>query len=98
MLHTVEERYGEKAATDYLMGAVQFLAQGLNADDNPQCVQLRLEDASIDDLGCSKLLCPGVCHCSLLCCESLRLGIRLIRSRMLSHRLRASESRLPQGR
>ena len=33
MLHTVEERYGEKAAADYLMGAVQFLAQGLHADD-----------------------------------------------------------------
>jgi YesN/AraC family two-component response regulator len=33
MLHTVEERYGEKAATDYLMGSVQFLAQGLHADD-----------------------------------------------------------------
>jgi len=33
MLHTVEERYGEKAATDYLMAAVQFLAQGLHPDD-----------------------------------------------------------------
>jgi CheY-like chemotaxis protein len=33
MLHTVEERYGEKAATDYLMGAVQFLVQGLHPDD-----------------------------------------------------------------
>lgn len=33
MLHTVEERYGEQAATDYLMSAVQFLAQGLREGD-----------------------------------------------------------------
>jgi FixJ family two-component response regulator len=33
MLHTVEERYGEKAAADYLMGAVQFIAQGLHPGD-----------------------------------------------------------------
>ena len=33
MLRTVEERYGEKAAADYLMCAVQFLAQGLHRDD-----------------------------------------------------------------
>ncbi|HTW80061.1 MAG TPA: response regulator [Terracidiphilus sp.] len=33
MLHTVEERYGEKAAADYLMCAVQVLAQGLHEDD-----------------------------------------------------------------
>jgi len=34
MLHTVEERYGESAAADYLMAGVQFLAQGLHADDH----------------------------------------------------------------
>lgn len=34
MLHTVEERYGESAAADYLLAAVQFLAQGLHADDH----------------------------------------------------------------
>lgn len=33
MLHTVEERYGENAAADYLMSAVQFLAQGLHDGD-----------------------------------------------------------------
>lgn len=33
MLHTVEERYGEKAAADYLMSAVQFFAQGLHEGD-----------------------------------------------------------------
>ena len=33
MLHTVEERYGEKAAADYLKGAVQFLVQGLHPGD-----------------------------------------------------------------
>lgn len=33
MLHTVEERYGEQAATDYLMSAVQILAQGLREGD-----------------------------------------------------------------
>jgi CheY-like chemotaxis protein len=33
MLRTVEERYGEKAATDYLMGAIQFLVQGLHPSD-----------------------------------------------------------------
>ena len=33
MMRTVEERYGEKAAADYLMGAVQLFAQGLHPDD-----------------------------------------------------------------
>jgi YesN/AraC family two-component response regulator len=33
MLNTVEVRYGEKAATDYLMSAVQFLAHGLHEGD-----------------------------------------------------------------
>jgi YesN/AraC family two-component response regulator len=33
ILHTIEERYGEKAATGYLMNVLQLLAQGLHADD-----------------------------------------------------------------
>jgi FixJ family two-component response regulator len=33
VLHTVEERYGEKAAADYLMSAVQFLTRGLQPED-----------------------------------------------------------------
>lgn len=33
MLHTVEERYGEEVAADYLMNAVQFIAQRLHSDD-----------------------------------------------------------------
>ena len=33
MLHTVEERYGEKAAAGYLMSAVQFLTQGPHEED-----------------------------------------------------------------
>jgi GGDEF domain-containing protein len=33
ILHMVEERYGEKAAAEYLMGAVQLLAQGLHPSD-----------------------------------------------------------------
>lgn len=33
MLRVVEERYGEKAAAEYLMQAIQLLATGLNPDD-----------------------------------------------------------------
>lgn len=33
MMQTVEERYGEQAASDYLMGAIQFLVQGLQPED-----------------------------------------------------------------
>jgi hypothetical protein len=33
MLHAVKEWYGEKAASEYLLSALRFLAQGLHGED-----------------------------------------------------------------